>query len=292
MQTERPSPGAEAPTGKVIYDIGANNGDDLAYYLLKAERVVAVEANPRLCEQILKRFQKEVELKRLIIENCALTDSFSGEIDFYIHRVDHILSTLVEPVGRERDHFERTRITAISVSDLVAKHGEPYYIKIDIEGYDEKILEALYANGIKPPYISAESHTLGVFSLLAEKFGYKSFKLLEGASVGTKYAQAKVFSPIAGGYAEYSFPSHSAGPFGDDIDGDWLDKDSLLKLLGFHGLGWKDIHATDCTAPKSMRLVPYNLAFARYMSTMVADSLWQKLRQGLRGRSTDAGSVQ
>jgi hypothetical protein len=31
---------------KIIYDLGANNGDDIPYYLLKADTVVAVEANP------------------------------------------------------------------------------------------------------------------------------------------------------------------------------------------------------------------------------------------------------
>jgi hypothetical protein len=39
----------------VIYDFGANNGDDIPYYLKKAELVVAVEANPSLCQKIEER---------------------------------------------------------------------------------------------------------------------------------------------------------------------------------------------------------------------------------------------
>jgi hypothetical protein len=35
---------------KVIHDIGANNGDDIPYYLKKADIVVAVEADPVLCD--------------------------------------------------------------------------------------------------------------------------------------------------------------------------------------------------------------------------------------------------
>jgi hypothetical protein len=42
----------------------------------------------------------------------------------------------------------------------------------------------------------------------------------------------------------YSFPVHSAGPFGDDINGRWFDIRSFQKLLAIEGTGWKDIHAT------------------------------------------------
>ena len=37
---------------KIIYDIGANNGDDIGYYLKKADQVIAVEANPDLSKRI------------------------------------------------------------------------------------------------------------------------------------------------------------------------------------------------------------------------------------------------
>ena len=38
---------------KIIYDLGAGDGSNIPYYLLKADTVVAVEANSRLC-QIIK----------------------------------------------------------------------------------------------------------------------------------------------------------------------------------------------------------------------------------------------
>ena len=44
----------------VIYDFGANNGDDLPYYLLSADKVVAVEANPELCSLMQKRFVRRL----------------------------------------------------------------------------------------------------------------------------------------------------------------------------------------------------------------------------------------
>ena len=40
--------GKDTYNKKVIYDIGSNNGDDIPYYLMKCDKVVAVEANPLL----------------------------------------------------------------------------------------------------------------------------------------------------------------------------------------------------------------------------------------------------
>jgi predicted RNA methylase len=45
-------------TKTLIYDFGANVGSHLDYYLEKADRVVAVEANPALCRAIEERFHR------------------------------------------------------------------------------------------------------------------------------------------------------------------------------------------------------------------------------------------
>jgi hypothetical protein len=48
---------------KVIYDFGSNNGDDIPYYLKKSDLVVAVEADPLLCDHIKTRFSNEINQK-------------------------------------------------------------------------------------------------------------------------------------------------------------------------------------------------------------------------------------
>jgi hypothetical protein len=35
----------------------------------------------------------------------------------------------------------------------------------------------------------------------------------------------------------------SAGPFGEDIPGEWVSADAIFVHLKRYGLGWKDIHA-------------------------------------------------
>ncbi len=62
---------ADEQPPKVIYDLGANTGDDIAYYLKKADKVVAVEANPTLAKQIESKYSAAISEGRLFVENCS-----------------------------------------------------------------------------------------------------------------------------------------------------------------------------------------------------------------------------
>ena len=61
---------------KIIYDIGSNNGDDIPYYLLKSDLVIAIEANPKLCNLIEEKFKNEIKQKRkqktVLFSKCSL----------------------------------------------------------------------------------------------------------------------------------------------------------------------------------------------------------------------------
>jgi FkbM family methyltransferase len=230
-------------TKRTIFDFGANNGDDIPYYLLKGEQVVAVEANPVLADQIRARFAEPIAAGRLSVESCALTVGPSAEgVPFYVHKSNHVLSQFPAPDPAIAAAFERIAVPATNVVQLIRSHGEPYYIKIDIEHYDQHLLKALFMNGVRPPYISAESHSIEVFALLVALGDYKAFKLVDGASVPTRYRDAQIAT--LDGPATYSFPKHAAGPFGEDVAGPWMTADNLFRVLAYAGLGWKDIHAS------------------------------------------------
>jgi len=228
---------------KIIYDLGSNNGDDIPYYLLKADLVIAVEANPDLCKSIESKFKSEILEKRLIVECCVINDTTNhGKVPFYIHKYNHVLSQFPEPEKDILQNFNKILLPSKSVSQIIAAHGIPYYIKIDIEHFDTQILRALFQHNIYPPYISAESHSIEVFALLVSQGKYNSFKLVEGSEVSSIYSNQCLSTNQ--GEISYSFPHHSAGPFGDDIHGDWIQADHFIRLLSLKGLGWKDIHAT------------------------------------------------
>lgn len=57
---------------KVIIDFGANKGQNINYYLLKADIVVCVEANPKLVKEIQKNFSNHIRNKKLFIENVVV----------------------------------------------------------------------------------------------------------------------------------------------------------------------------------------------------------------------------
>jgi FkbM family methyltransferase len=228
---------------RTIYDFGSNNGDDLSYYLLKADRVIAVEANPLLASQIERRFAKEIAEKRLFVENCVVTDEDSScNVPFYLHRYNPHLSQFPKPTQSNIANFQEVSLPSKSVSDLIATHGEAFYIKIDLEHYDEVILRHLFRQNVRPPFISVESHSVEVFCALVSLGKYNSFNIVDGRSVAEKYKRRVINSNV--GRTTYSFPARSSGPFGDDVDGPWLTASQFFYLLAFERLGWKDIHAS------------------------------------------------
>jgi FkbM family methyltransferase len=240
--------GSKCPT-EIIYDFGANNGDDIPYYLKKSDLVVAVEANPHLCRKIKDRFRSELSSGRLILEEKVLAaGSMPSEVAFYIHRTNHVLSQFPPPPAL--NDFDKVFLPSCSPVDLIRRYGMPLYVKIDVEHYDGEILKALFEAGIRPPFISAESHSSDILALLVEMGGYDAFKLVDGATVSSRYGDALI--QCRSGPERYSFPPHSAGPFGDDVRGRWISSAGLRNVLAIEGMGWKDIHASNCRQPNEV----------------------------------------
>lgn len=232
-----------SPTGRpsVIYDVGSHDGSDLPYYLEKADVVVAVEANPSLAAMITQKYAKEIAAGCLRIVHAALTtEPCASEVPFYVHRTKTQLSQIDLP-RRQRHMFDRVLVPTMTVDRLFRDHGPPSYVKIDVEHYDHVILREMFRLGIRPPYLSAEAHSFRVLTMLLARGGYRAFKIVRGSSVASVYAN-RVFPGIRGPF-EHSFPVHSAGPFGEDVDGDWFDAHTLLVRIARERLGWKDVHA-------------------------------------------------
>jgi FkbM family methyltransferase len=234
---------------KIVYDVGANNGDDIPYYLLKSDLVVAIEANPVLCAEICRRFAAEIEAGVLAVENCVAIDVMAEkEVDFYLHNTNHVLSQFLPPASADAANFSKRRLPARRIVDVIRQYGLPHYIKIDIEGFDAPLLRAMFADGIRPAFISAECHSIEVLQVLLERGGYKSFKLVDGQTVSLIYANRPIVREATGECIRYSFPFHSAGPFGNDVDGEWMTPEHFVELLAFAGFGWKDVHASNTEA--------------------------------------------
>lgn len=268
---------------KIIYDFGANTGQDITYYLLKSDKVIAVEANPSCCRQIEDKFAHQIANGRLLLINKALVAPLHGQespsnVVLHVPRKGYkpglgdAHSTIVNPAEITNPYFadpeayELISVPAVRPSEIVKEHGYPYYIKVDIEHYDHNVLGELFSAQIYPEYISSECHTAKVFSLMTACGAYDKFKIVIGREVGNTYLKCpiephpvevtrEVFGmPFFKGLdssafdlkCEFNFRTGMSGPFGNDIPGPWLSADEVFKALADSGLGWIDLHASNC----------------------------------------------
>lgn len=264
----------------LIYDLGMHHGKDTEFYLKKGFRVIAVEANPKLVDQVSERLSPYVKDGSLVILNNAVSDE-EGSIDFFINLdKDDWSSTEQDAAVRDGANFEKITIQCKSYRKIVDEFGTPYYLKIDIEGGDSAILNHLRELGDKPEYVSFEislkSIASGVKDLIKlQETGYRQFKIRnQGCNRHLKSPKP----PLEGKYVKQKFNGLTSGLFGREIPGKWLELDQTIKSYirivneqskhGMHGtlyhtryselyrefkkkikrpVAWYDIHARLCS---------------------------------------------
>ena len=164
----------------LIIDVGMHDGSDTAYYLSKGYRVVAIDANPHLCELAIQRFHAELSSGQLKVLNLGIT-SESGSMDFWINTHNTELSSFDRSMAsRFGGELIATRVETLPFRKILQDHGVPYYLKVDIEGLDDLCLRDLDPLNL-PEYVSAEGHSLSILFLLYEK-GYREFKCINQRS--------------------------------------------------------------------------------------------------------------
>jgi FkbM family methyltransferase len=132
----------------LIFDIGSHKGEDTDFYLKKAFKVVAFEANPKLIAHCKTRFADAIADGRLRIVEGAIAPEAAGErIVFY----ENLRASVWGTIGAswaERNRALGTQSVVVEVErvDIVEAfrtYGVPFYLKIDIEGADSVVLEGL-----------------------------------------------------------------------------------------------------------------------------------------------------
>jgi len=225
----------------VIYDLGANRGDNLPYFLSRADLVVAVEANPALVREMNSKYSNVINDGRLKVINCALSDCPSDSIPFSVNLKDSHISALNPSGSRNSSDFEVIGVPAMTIVDLIANYGNPYYIKIDLEGYDSCVLSQLFEAKIFPDYLSAEAHTTLPFALIDESGIYNSYQIMDARKFSAISFACPGQSDV--NLAPGCFHEGTSGPFGADIPSPWMSSRQCLTNLAIAGLGWRDIHA-------------------------------------------------
>jgi FkbM family methyltransferase len=224
----------------VVYDVGMNNGDDAAYYLRKGFDVVGIDAHSGLCERCTARFATEIAQGRMRVINVGV-GAEEGTLDFYQNELEDPISTFQPAYWTDRSWQRPVPVAIRKLSSIIREHGEPYFVKIDVEFLDHLVLIDLLRAGILPRYISAEAQLIDVYCVLVS-MGYESFKLVEGKSIPQTF-RGRALSALDGSDFRHEFSPVSSGPFGEDLPGEWLDKNEVLRRLLDMGLGWVDLHA-------------------------------------------------
>jgi FkbM family methyltransferase len=210
-----------AKDSRLIFDLGMNNGDDTAFYLSRGFNVVALEANPTLCDKVKRRFQAPIDDGRLKIINAAIWKT-TGQTTFYINLDnDHWSSLDIGWAGRDASRYQEISIQCVTLSSLFDEFSVPHYLKIDVEGVDHTVLEQLRGKSLLPQYVSVEDCRFGFQYMEAlASCGYDGFKLLDQSTV----------SQMTDTATGHIFPPGSSGPFGCDLPGEWLSHDNMVKF--------------------------------------------------------------
>lgn len=134
--------------GDLAFDIGAHVGDRVGSFRRLGARVVAVEPQPALARvlRLLYAFDRNV-----VIEPVAVGRS-EGSIELKLNPRNPTVATASDSfikaadgaVGWEDQRWTRTRSVPMTTLDvLIARHGAPRFVKIDVEGFEDEVLAGL-----------------------------------------------------------------------------------------------------------------------------------------------------
>ena len=211
----------------LIYDLGAHNGQDSEFYLKKGFAVVAVEANPTLCDSLRQRFSREIAEGRFVLVEKAVGERF-GKVAFFVNERSIWGTTEYNPRYKERSSargsaWNKIVVPSIPFSWLTDQFGVPYYLKIDIEGADVLCLEDLMNEEDRPNFISIERQPFLPDQLkelaLLKALGYTRFKIVDQKAV---MHQQPPRPAREGMYVDHQFEFDATGLFGEESPGPWL----------------------------------------------------------------------
>jgi FkbM family methyltransferase len=219
----------------LVFDIGLHKGEDTNFYLKKGYRVVAFEASPDLIGLCKVRFKDEIADGRLhIVEGAITSEPGSGPIRFFKNERNSVFGTIRpdwnarnEAVGSGGTIIEVNRV---DVASCLERFGIPHFVKIDIEGADSVVLDALRAFDERPAYLSIESNKVSLNEVQKElnvlsALGYEKFTAVQQADIPNKQIST---ADLTGKPFTFVFEKDSSGPFGEDLRQPWLSADACV----------------------------------------------------------------
>ncbi len=137
--------------GATVFNLGAHHGV-VALMLEREVRpnglVLAVEGVPHNADVARKNAALN-NAREMKVIHAAVTET-AGAVDFSL--------ALNGRVDDGKAEYGRVRVPAVTVDDLAAAHGHPDLLFIDVEGYEQRVLEGAAATLRRRPDIFMEVH--------------------------------------------------------------------------------------------------------------------------------------
>jgi len=214
--------------GQLVFDLGFHRGEDTDHYLALGHRVVALEANPALVEQGRQQFAAAIASGQLQLVHAAVVAEARGlrTVAFHPHPSRSEWGSVdLRWVRRNAEahglpHAEPIAVAGLSLPQLVAAHGTPWLLKIDIEGADEEVLADLERLEQMPAFVSWETGKESLRAVLAQhrrlqRQGYHRFRIVQQA-----HLERGPGVPLPGG-GRHRFAPGSSGPTPADSPQPW-----------------------------------------------------------------------
>ncbi|CAM3906886.1 FkbM family methyltransferase [Vreelandella rituensis] len=134
--------------GDIAFDVGAHLGDRSAAFRSLGAQVVALEPQPELARWLARLLGSR---SITLLEMAAGAEA--GHADIALSATHPTLATLAsewrEQIGQRNPDFrqvrweQRLRVPVTTLDALIGEHGQPAFIKIDVEGFEAEVLKGL-----------------------------------------------------------------------------------------------------------------------------------------------------